>query len=96
MTTFINEHERFRRTEYARDSKAALAQGELLEQRIAKREAKADIWVQWFRQKMDSNGNVDPVELLPDALAKLEQTIDDRVAAAVNEIKATLRKALAP
>jgi hypothetical protein len=27
----------------------------------------------------------------PDALAKLEQTIDDRVAAAVIEIKATLR-----
>jgi|SRR5215831_4765101 len=89
----ISEQERFRRGEYARDSRAALAQNETLEQRLAKCETKADIWAQWFRQKMDASG-CDPVELLPDAFAKLEQTIDDRVTAAINEIKATLRGAL--
>jgi len=90
----ISEQERFRRGEYARDSRAALAQNETLEQRLAKRETKADVWAQWFRQKMDSTSCTDPVELLPDAFAKLEQTIDDRVTAAINEVKTALRGAL--
>jgi hypothetical protein len=92
----ISEHERYRRGEHARDSRAALAQNETLEQRLAKRDAKADFWAQWFRHKMDNARCADPVTLLPDALAKLEQMIDDRVAIAVKEIKATLRKALEP
>jgi len=90
----ISEQERFRRGEYARDSRAALAQNETLEQRLAKRETKADVWAQWLRQKMDSTNCSDPVELLPDALAKLEQLIDDRVTAAINEVKTALRGAL--
>jgi len=43
---------------------------------------------------MDSTNCSDPVELLPDALAKLEQLIDDRVTAAINEVKTALRGAL--
>jgi hypothetical protein len=35
---------------------------------------------------MDSAHCADPVTLLPDAFAKLEQMIDDRVAVAVKEI----------
>jgi hypothetical protein len=92
--TNISEQERFRRGEFVRDSRAALAQNETVELRLTKRDAKADIWAQWFRQKMDSTNCSDPVELLPDALAKLEQLIDDRITVAVNEVKATLRKAL--
>jgi hypothetical protein len=53
----------------------------------------ADAWAAWFHQRMDSDGG-DPRRFLPDALGRLEQMIDDRVAAAVSEIKTTLRKAL--
>jgi hypothetical protein len=90
----ISEFERFRRGEHARDSRAALAQNESLDQRLAKRDAKADAWAEWFRWKMKNGRCDDPVQLLPDAFAKLEQMIDDRVALAVKEIKDTLRKAL--
>src|SRR5262249_44688478 len=76
--------------EFARDVKAAAQKGETLEQRIKKREENAEAWAHWFRQKIDSNGCADPVELLPDACARLEQIVDDRVAAAVAELKAAL------
>jgi hypothetical protein len=36
---------------------------------------------------MDAGGCTDPAEVLPDAMARLEQIVDDRVIAAVNEIK---------
>ena len=92
--TEISEQERFRRGEYVRDSRAALAQNETVEQRLAKRDAKADAWAQWFRQRMDASGCTDPVELLPDALAKLEQLADDRITVAVNELKTAIKGAL--
>ena len=92
----ISEHERFRRGEHARDSRAALAQNETLDKRLTKRDAKSDAWAQWFRHKMTSTRSVDPVQLLPDALAQLELMIDDRVAAAVKDLKAQLRKGLEP
>jgi hypothetical protein len=90
-----NEAERARRAEFIREARAASLQSESPEQRTKKREAKADAWAQWFRQKMDEGGCADPVELLPDALARLEQTIDDRITAATVEIKAAVRKAFA-
>ena len=92
----LSEFERFRRGEHARDSRAALAQNETLDQRLAKRNAKADDWAKWFHHEMTRTHRTDPVQLLPDALAKLEQMIDDRVTIAVKEIKSTLRKALEP
>jgi hypothetical protein len=92
--THLSEAERARRSEFVLESRAALAQGKTLEQRTKTREEMADKWAQWFRHKMDARGCTDPVEVLPDAFAKLEQTIDDRVIAAIKEIKAALRGAL--
>ena len=91
--TALNEAERNRRAELIRDSRAALRRGESVEERAQKRDAMAVAWAAWFHQRMDSDGG-DPRRFLPDALGRLEQMIDDRVAAAVSEIKTTLRKAL--
>ena len=65
-----------------------------MEQRTKRREDKADAWAKWLHERMDSTGCSDPVELLPDILARVEQLAEDRVAGAVVEIKTTLRKAL--
>jgi hypothetical protein len=59
----ISEAERNRRAEIIRDSRAALQQGKSLEERTRKREAKADAWTAWLRQRMDLDG-ADPVQLL--------------------------------
>jgi hypothetical protein len=77
-----------------RDSKATLVRGGSLETRAQQREELAGQWAAWLRQRMDAAGCDDPTEILPDALARLEQIVDDRVAVAINEIKATLRGAL--
>ena len=89
-----SDAERARRTEYVRETKAALTQHQTIEERTKHRELSADRWAQWLHARMDSNGCADPVQVLPDALAQLEQIIDDRVAAALAEHKAALRKVL--
>jgi hypothetical protein len=94
MTAVPDATERARRTEYVRESKSALQNGETIDGRARKREGRADEWALWIRQRMDEGGSTDPVEILPDALAKLEQIAEDRAAAAIREIKAALRKAL--
>jgi hypothetical protein len=91
--TSLTEAERIRRREYVRDTRGANRQRISVEKRIKQRDDAAAEWAQWFRQKMESNGCDDPVQLLPDAFAMLEQQIDDRVAAAIAEFKQTLRKA---
>jgi hypothetical protein len=83
----ISEAERFRRSEHARDSRAALAQNENLEQQLAKRDAKADAWAKWFRHEMTRTHRTDPVELLPEALARIEQLVEDRIAVSVNDVQ---------
>jgi hypothetical protein len=74
MTAIISEAERARRAEIIRDSRAALQQGETLEERVTQRPTHGQLgftneWT-WMA------------------------AIDDCVAAAVSEVKATLRKAL--
>src|SRR5262245_47101331 len=94
-TTFpIHEAERARRRDYVRDSKAAATQREPLEHRIKRRETQADEWARWFRNKMDEGRCADPVELLPDAFARLEQQASDRIAAALKDFKTVLKEAL--
>ena len=90
----LSTAERIRRAEYRRDNLAALARGMSLEQRAKQREECAGEWAAWLRQRMDSADVDDPVQILPDALARLEQIVDDRVAVAKNHNKATLRGAL--
>jgi hypothetical protein len=43
---------------------------------------------------MDEAGSSNPLEFLPDALAKLEQSGKDQAAAAVAELKKSLRESL--
>jgi hypothetical protein len=93
-TTQLSENERSRRRELVRDLRAANQRGISVEQRTKQREDAAAEWTAWLHRRMDESGCTDPVELLPDILAKIEQTIDDRVGAAVAGIKQTLRKAL--
>ena len=93
-TTQLSEEERVRRRELVRDMRAANQRGISVEQRTKLREDAAAEWTAWLHRRMDESGCTDPVELLPDILAKIEQTIDDRVAAAVDGIKRALRKAL--
>jgi hypothetical protein len=87
------EAERVRRREYVRDAKGANRQCISIEKRIKQREDAAAEWAQWWRQKMESSGCDDPVQLLPDAFAKIEQAMDDRVAAAIAELRANLKRA---
>jgi hypothetical protein len=94
MTALQSDTERARRKEWVRESRAALQQSQTVEQRAGRREEKADDWAAWIHQRMDSSNCTDPVELLPDILARMEQTVEDRVAAAIAEIKAALRGAL--
>jgi hypothetical protein len=93
-TTNFTTAERIRRSEYVRDSRAALARGESLEDRSKQREEFANRWAAWFRQRMDQAGCDDPTELLPDAMARLEQIIDDRVAIGIKELKTAMKGAL--
>jgi hypothetical protein len=87
-------NEQARRREFMRDTKGALAQGQSFEKHAKNREDKADEWSNWFRRKMDEGGINDPVQLLPDAFARLEQLAEDKAAAAVKELKAQLREVL--
>jgi hypothetical protein len=74
--------------------RAALA-GQTVAQRNRTRGARATEWTQWLRKEMDSHGCEDPVEVLPAALARIEQIIDDRTLSAIRQLKSELRKALA-
>jgi hypothetical protein len=94
ISTIIDEAERARRTELAREVRAAFYMGISSEERTQRREALADEWARWFRQRMDSGGCVDPVVLLPDAFARLQQLAEDRAIAAVHDMKTLLREAL--
>jgi hypothetical protein len=86
----LSTAERVRRAEYRRDNLAALARGVSLEQRSEERERYAGEWAGWLRSRMDSADVDDPVQILPDALARVQQLAEDSAIAAIKE----LRKAL--
>jgi hypothetical protein len=77
-----------------------LRQGQSLEEFIATRDAIADGWAKWFRAEMDKFGAEDPVEVLPNALARIEQHAiaearEAAKAAAQAEVRTMLRRAIA-
>jgi hypothetical protein len=86
--------ERVRRVEFIRDSRAFARGSETVEQREHERETKADKWSDWLHAKMHESGSANPVAVLPDALARLEQIAEDRIAVAVRDLKTTLMGAL--
>ena len=91
--TQINEQERVRRQEHVREARAALGSNQTLAQRQAKRDAFAHCWAVWLRHRMDSTG-ASAIELLPDALGQIEMMIDDKVAVAIKEFKASIKEVL--
>jgi hypothetical protein len=97
--TNIDAGEQARRREFMRDMKAASAQGQELDEYRAKRDQAADEWAAWFREAMDRHRAEDPVEVLPLALALLQERAiaAARTAArtaARDEVKAMLRRAI--
>jgi hypothetical protein len=91
--SYASDSDRQRRTEFVRDAKGAAKQGVTTDSRKVLREQKADGWVRWFHARIDTRGG-EAIQHLPDALAELETRIDDQVAGALRELKATLVKAL--
>jgi len=93
MTQIVSESERLRRVERMTDIERALRQGTNVQQRSASREQRADKWCEWYRRRMEVGGG-DPMQYMPDALAELEERIQDEVKGAIQALKAELRKAL--
>jgi hypothetical protein len=92
MSEIVTESERQRRVERMETVKHALRGGMNVEQRTQAVNVKADRWCAWFRRRMDQGA--DPMTVLPDALAELEQRITDETVATVKELRSTIRKAL--
>jgi hypothetical protein len=85
-----------RRAQIARVKEAGFAavSGRTVAQRTADRDALADRWADWLHREMTIRNVDDPVALLPDALARLQQAAEDQTAAAIRRLKTDLRKAL--
>jgi hypothetical protein len=92
MSDFTTATERARRIEFMQDTKRALKQGSNAARRAQQREQKAIAWTDWFRRKMDAGAA--PMSVVPDALAELEQRIDEAAVEVVNRLKVELIKAL--
>jgi hypothetical protein len=93
--TNIDVNERVRRREFIRDMKAASSQGQELDEYRARRDAAVDQWTSWFRSMMTEHHVDDPAELLPMALALLqERAIAEARAAAKAAAQATVRAML--
>jgi hypothetical protein len=92
-SSYPSETDNQRRTEFIGDARGASSQRVTIEAREAAREAKADAWVRWLHARIDTRGG-EAIQHLPDALAELEERINDEVAGAMRELKAALTKAL--
>jgi hypothetical protein len=90
----LSTSERIRRAEIRRDDLGALARGVSLEQRTKQREEFANEWAAWLRMRMDNAECDDPVALLPDALARVQQLAEDAAFAAIKDLKKGLMGAL--
>jgi hypothetical protein len=95
----LSEIEKTRRAELNRDLRAALAQGQSLDEYRAAHEQRVDRWVQLFYAEMERLRSDDPVECLPNLMAKLEESAIAAARAAAKamaeeQVKAMLRKAI--
>jgi hypothetical protein len=88
------DRDRRARIRRAKEAGVAALGGQSVEQRTRKRETSADEWASWLHQELEIRGCTNPTEILPDALARLEQIAEDRTATAIRSLKASLRKAL--
>jgi hypothetical protein len=100
MTKAISEDERARRRHYVIDSRAAVGLGLSLEQCLTARKAVIANWTTLIRAQMQEHNVNDPVEILPELLARLEEHAvgEARAAARVaarEEVRVLLRKVIA-
>jgi hypothetical protein len=100
VTKAISEDERARRRQYTIDSRAAVGLGLSLEQCLTARKAAIESWTTLIRAQMQEHNAGDPVEVLPQLLARLQETVVGEArtaarAAAREEVQRLLRKAIA-
>jgi hypothetical protein len=93
-STVLDPNERTRRMEFVREVRSATLSGESTEHRAQNREKKIADWSRWLREQMDTADCNDPAQVLPEALARIEQIAEDRATAAVREFKAAIGKAM--
>lgn len=99
MSTNLSEDEQVRRRRLAADSRAAIAQGQSLDGYLAAHQAAIASFTATTRALMTERGVADPIEILPELLACVQEAAVAEAraaarAAARDEIKALLRKAL--
>jgi hypothetical protein len=97
----VDVSEQVRRRELMRDMRAASQQGQELEEYRAKRDQAVDEWAAWLHAEMDRCHATDPVEVLPAALALVQERASAAArtaakTAAQDEVRKMLRKAIAP
>jgi hypothetical protein len=99
--TSVDVNEQVRRRELVRDMRAASEQGQELDEYRAKRDQAIDEWAAWLHAEMDRCHANDPVEVLPQALALLQERANAAARTAAKtvaqaEVRKMLRKAIAP
>jgi hypothetical protein len=69
----LTEAERQRRAAHMADMREAVALGRSVEEHLQLRAAVASEWAEWFHIEMNECGVDDPTEVLPQALARIQQ-----------------------
>jgi hypothetical protein len=73
MTQVLTEQEKTRRAELNADTRQALQMGLSLDEFLVARQACTEDWTGWLHREMQRCNTDDPVEVLPAALARVEQ-----------------------
>ena len=99
MGTALSQAERARRRQFAIDGRAAAALGVTMETLATSRKTAIENWTSLIRARMDECGAIDPLEILPEILTRLEEHAVGEAraaarAAAREEVRRLLRKVM--
>jgi hypothetical protein len=99
MGTALSQAERARRRQFAIDGRAAAALGVTMETLATSRKTAIENWTSLIRARMDECGAIDPLEILPEILTRLEEHAVGEAraaarAAAREEVQRLLRKVM--
>lgn len=92
MSNFSEARTRGERIDNMENARRALRSGTRISERSEAREKLADAWCRWFHRKAEQ-GN-DPISVLPDLAAELEQRAIDAARSEILALESRLRKAL--
>src|SRR5262245_19847746 len=93
MTQVLTEQEKTRRAELNADTRQALQMGLSLDEFLVARQACTEDWTGWLHREMQRCNADDPVEVLPAALARVEQqAVAEARRAAENVARAEVRE----